>query len=577
MTSEVTEITFGSIDYWVFGLMLGVSATVGIYHAYRGRKNPDAVKEYLAGGQNMSIFPVSMSLIASWISGTSLLGFTEEIYVYGTQILTSLIPEVLICLTLIKVFLPVFYHLQISSSYQYLELRFNRYVRLLGSSIFILDMLFAIPIIIYVPSTSLNQVTGINLYLVTPIVCFVCIFYTTLGGLKAVVWTDTIQTLVMFCGMIIVCIMGTYQVGGVAEVWERNDESERIEFFNMDIDPTIRHTFWSIVIGSYLHGVSGSSVSQITVQRYLAISDLKKANITIIIMSIGIVSVDLITFYMGLVIYASFYDCDPITTQQIRKADQLLPFFVMKIGKSISGLPGIFIASIFSAALSTMSTGLNCMSGLIYEDFIKPLLKKPLSPSAATRLMRALVVIIGITCMGFVFLVEKLNSIFQTARSLTSITSGPILGVFTLGMFFPYANSIGALTGAITSLSFMAWISFSSQALISTGAIDFIKKPVSIEGCPQSLLNNITRISHVNNLFSQESFILFRISYLWYTWMGFLSTVIIGLIVSGFTGANKCKYEEKELYTPVVHWLLFPNKKTKTNDKELDNTKEINA
>lgn len=64
MSLEVTEITFSSIDYWVFGLMLGVSATVGIYHAYRGRKNPDAVKEYLAGGQNMSIFPVSMSLIA---------------------------------------------------------------------------------------------------------------------------------------------------------------------------------------------------------------------------------------------------------------------------------------------------------------------------------------------------------------------------------------------------------------------------------------------------------------------------------------------------------------------------------
>lgn len=60
-----------------------------------------------------------------------------------------------------------------------------------------------------------------------------------------------------------------------------------------------------------------------------------------------------------------------------------------------------------------MSTGLNCMSGLIYEDIIKPLLKKPLSAIAASRLMRALVVIIGLTCMGFVFLVEKLNSIFQ--------------------------------------------------------------------------------------------------------------------------------------------------------------------
>ncbi|CAG5104220.1 Similar to Slc5a6: Sodium-dependent multivitamin transporter (Rattus norvegicus) [Cotesia congregata] len=580
MDPELDKVTFSFIDYCVFGSMLGISAVVGVYHAYRGRKNPDAVKEYLAGGLKMSVFPVSMSLIASWVSGTSLLGFTEEIYVFGTQILTALIPEVLVCLTSIFAFLPVFYRLEVSSSYGFL----------------------VIPIIMYVPTISLHQVTGINFNTITTVVCFVCIFYTTLvsikskqlkkkvaiaevtvrnclfqGGLKAVVWTDTIQTLVMYGGTITICIIGTYQVGGVAKVWERNNESGRIQFFNMDFDPTIRHTFWSTVIGSYFHVLSESAVSQITVQRYLAIPDIKKSSIMIMIMSIGIVCFDLITIYLGLMIYAAFYDCDPVTTQQIHKADQLLPLFVMKISKSILGLPGIFIASIFSAALSTMSTGLNCMSGLVYEDIIKPWIKKPLSPVAATRLIRLLAVIIGVTCTGLVFLVEKLRSILQTTRSLTAITRGPILGIFTLGMFFPNANSIGALTGAVTSMSIVAWISFNSQALISAGVINFPKKQVSIEGCPEDLLRNIVNTSVVNNSSSLDPFILYRISYLWYTFIGFLSTVIVGVIVSGFTGGNKCKYEDKKLYTPIVHWLLFRNNPSKPNDRELDTMKNIDA
>ncbi|CAG5104222.1 Similar to slc5a8: Sodium-coupled monocarboxylate transporter 1 (Danio rerio) [Cotesia congregata] len=504
--------TFDLIDCVVFALMLGVSAFVGVYHAYKARSNPDAVREYLIGGQKMSIFPISMSLIASYISGIALLGLPAEMYVYGTQYWSVIIADAFVSLTMAIIYLPVFYGLQITSSYEYLELRFNNYVRLLGSIIFIIKMLLYIPLVIYVPALAFNQVTGINVHVVAPLVCAVCIFYTTLGGLKAVVWTDTIQTVVMFGGVIIVAVLGTIRVGGFAEVWRRNFITGRIEFFN-----------------------------------------------TIMIMAVGIITIVSLSCYTGILIYAAFYDCDPVVTKQINKADQLLPFYVMEIAQSIPGLPGLFVSGVFSAALSTMSTGLNSMSGVIYEDMIKPLMKKPLSQVAASRVMKFMVIFIGIICVAL------------AGKSLSGITAGPLLGIFTLGMFFPCANSTGALVGALVSLHFVAWISLGTQAALSNGIIKIPKKPVSVEGCSEILQATAANATLIKDTINTTPFFLYQMSYLWYTWIGFLTAIIIGLFVSWLTGFNKYKSEDKKLYTPVIHCLL-PSRSKKTNAINLEAT-----
>ncbi|KMQ90442.1 sodium-coupled monocarboxylate transporter 1 [Lasius niger] len=141
------------------------------------------------------------------------------------------------------------------------------------------------------------------------------IFIIKMGGLKAVVWTDTIQTVMMFGAVIAVAILGTARVGGVAEVWKRNDDTGRIEFFNMDPDPTIRHTFWTVVVGNYLNWLATCSVNQAMVQRCLAMPNLKKSNVAIMIMAVGIISIVSLCCYTGIVIFAAFYDCDPVTTK----------------------------------------------------------------------------------------------------------------------------------------------------------------------------------------------------------------------------------------------------------------------
>ncbi|CAH1647597.1 unnamed protein product [Spodoptera littoralis] len=553
----MTLIYFDWLDYLVFGGMLLCSALIGVYFAFFASKKQNTTSEYLMGGKTMGMFPISMSLIASYISGISLLGLPAEMYTYGTQLWMVVLSEWAVSLTIAIVYLPVFYNLQITSTYEYLRLRFNQKVRLLGSIIFIIKMMLYIPIVIYVPALAFSQVTGINLHLITPIVCVVCIFYTTLGGLKAVVWTDTLQTVLMYFGVIFVLAYGTWRLGGISNVISINEKGDRLEFFNMDVDPTIRHTFWSTVFGNYFSWLASCSVNQAMVQRCLALSSLKRARITIFIMAAGIFIIVSLCCYTGLVIYATFADCDPLTTGSIRKSDQLLPYFVMTITGAIPALPGIFMSGVFSAALSSMSTGLNSMCGVIFEDLIRPAYNKPISERAASFIMKIIVVVIGFACVALVFLVEHMGALIQAGKSLAGITAGSLLGLFSMGLFLPWVNSTGALTGGLTSTMLVGWISLGTQAAMMRGDIIVTPKPVSVAGCPGNhTFSTPSTPIHAVEFDRSGTFFLYRLSYLYYTLVGMIVCIIVGSVVSYFTEPNDPAMVHRDLLTPIVHrWL----------------------
>ncbi|XP_073954170.1 sodium-coupled monocarboxylate transporter 1-like [Choristoneura fumiferana] len=572
-------VYFDWLDYLVFGAMLLLSALIGIYFAFFASKKQNTTSEYLMGGKTMGMFPISMSLIASYVSGISLLGLPAEMYTYGTQLWTITFSEWAVSLTIAIIYLPVFYNLQITSAYEYLRLRFSQNVRLMGSIIFIIKMMLYIPIVIYVPALAFSQVTGINLHLITPIVCIVCIFYTTLGGLKAVVWTDTLQTVLMYFGVIFVLVYGTWRLGGVSNVFAINSEGDRLDFFNLDPDPTIRHTFWTTVFGNYFSWLASCSVSQAMVQRCLALSSLKRARTTIFIMAAGIYVIVSLCCYTGLVIYATFATCDPLKTGAIRKSDQLLPYFVMKITGSIPALPGIFMSGVFSAALSSMSTGLNSMCGVIFEDLVRPAYNKPISEKTASFVMKIIVVIIGAICVALVFLVEHMGALIQAGKSLAGITAGSLLGLFSMGLFLPWTNSTGALAGGFISTLFVGWISLGTQAAMMRGEIVFPTKPVSTSGCDANLTLPTTPMSMAQTVEFDRSgtFFLYRLSYLYYTFVGMAVCILVGVVVSYFTQPNDPAMVHRDLLTPMIHRWLPPQHQLCRRPRLTQHDIEINA
>ncbi|CAH1989466.1 unnamed protein product [Acanthoscelides obtectus] len=260
-------------DYAMFVLSLGICLAVGIYFGiFAKTKN---AQEYLVGSRSMSVFPITMSLTASWVSGISLLGTPTEIYVYGTQYIYIIGGVLLATIFMSWMYLPVFHDLNLTSMYEYHERRFDKKVRLFASILFAIGMISWLPVVIYVPALAFNQVTGVNVHLITPIVCTICIIYTSMGGIKAVVWTDVIQIIIMFGAMILIAIKGTWNLGGIGEVLRRNWSGQRIEGPVFDPNPLTRHTIWSLIIGGCVYLLQNSGIDQNMLQRYMSLPTLK--------------------------------------------------------------------------------------------------------------------------------------------------------------------------------------------------------------------------------------------------------------------------------------------------------------
>lgn len=152
-------------------------------------------------------------------------------YAYGIQYWATAISGLIVTIITAYFFLPVFYDLQIVSCFTYLERRYSQSVCSLASAMYTISIVVHLPLLVYAPAIAFSQVTGVNLYVITPITCVICIFYTTFGGVRAVIWTDTLQFTAMVGAIGAVIYLGTSQLGGFAEVFRLADEGKRLIFF----------------------------------------------------------------------------------------------------------------------------------------------------------------------------------------------------------------------------------------------------------------------------------------------------------------------------------------------------------
>lgn len=268
--------------------------------------------------------------------------------------------------------------------------------------------------------------------------------------------------------------------------------------------------------------------------------------------------------YCGLLIYATYHECDPLTTKLAKAKDQLLPLLVMDILGDYPGLPGLFVAGVFSAALSSLSTGLNSMSAVVLEDFFKTLINRPLTERQTNYIMRGVVAVFGAICVGLVLVVERLGSVLQLSMSLGSVANGPLLGIFTMGVAMPWVHGNGAICGGSVGLGVMGWLVYRAQAAIASGELQFPVKPVTTMGCAYSYLEPATANMLAVNateapvtampppFVDDGSFNVYHVSYLWYTLMGAVITTTVALLVSFALGANDPRRVDRRLLAPCV-------------------------
>ncbi|GAB0086784.1 hypothetical protein DMENIID0001_009630 [Sergentomyia squamirostris] len=328
----------------------------------------------------------------------------------------------------------------------------------------------------------------------------------------------------------------------------------------MDPDPLMRQSFWSVIIGITFLFTYTIGLNQTTIQRCLAVPDIKAARKCAVLSTVGIIFQFVVCAFIGLIAYAAYEYCDPSSLGIVRKVDQIIPYFVMDIGSAIPGLPGLFIAAIFSSAMSTMAGCLNSLAATVYEDLAKKCFPNA-NEKKSSNIMKLIVLIVGIIEVALVFVVEKVNAILYIYHTVSGITTGPLLGLFLLGMFVPQANNKGAVAGAISAFSILGIMLIGSQIF----GVPATPLPFSTEGCDASLLLNVTEpfVQHIkSDVISVPWF--FRISTWYNTPIGILVVFLVAIPVSLLTGG--CDLENQRLLVP---WVRSKDYKTKSINQKI--------
>ena len=361
---------------------------------------------------------------------------------------------------------------------------------------------------VYAPAIALEAVTGLPKVGSVFAIGFVCTFYSTMGGLKAVLATDVFQALLMMSSLIIVFVGGWFQLDGLENVLELSED--RLQLFDFNPDPTVRHTFWTQVIGATFVLLSMYAVNQAQIQRLLSTRTLKEAQISLWIQWPIHSAMMIMTGFAGLICYAYYKGCDPIKLERIGKGDQILPLFVMDTMSDYPGVVGLFISGILSGCLSTVSSAINSLAAITMEDYLKPFLS--IKESNETFLLKMVAMIYGLTCILLTFIVEYLGpGILQASITIFGVVGGPILGLFSLGMMTTRANEKGALTGFFSALVFLLWIGFGYPKPPAEPLPSFANRT----NCGTDF-NQTEVITMENEVESEtEYFFLYSISYSW--------------------------------------------------------------
>uniref|UniRef100_A0A146KPI9 Sodium-coupled monocarboxylate transporter 1 n=2 Tax=Lygus hesperus TaxID=30085 RepID=A0A146KPI9_LYGHE len=581
--NQLTQMDFNWFEYSVFWGMIAGSAAIGIYFGYC-KKADNTVAEYMLGGKKMPVVPVALSLIAGFVSGITLLGYPAEVYLFGTQMILNMVGACIGAVINLVFYLPVLYNLQSASIYEYLELRFNKTVRKIGSGVFALSLLTYIPVVIYVPSLAFNQVTGVPMEILAPIICTVCLFYTVLGGLKAVVWSDALQAFFTMAACFIVCILGVNSAGGFAKVWDVNVKGERIEFFNMDPDPFQRNTFWTVLLGSIINWTGMIAIHPASYQRFISVRTYTMAQVISVIMCVGLIVIKSVSLYTGLVIYARYKDCDPVEAKVIDKLGQIFPYYVMDVAHDYPGLTGLFLSGVVSTALSTMSMCLNTIAGTLFEDFVRPRLSKNIKDVQANRIIKVNVVILGAICTGLVFVVQYLGTILQLAFSLVGITKGTTLFIFTAGMAMPWLKSRGVLLGALASIGVTSFVTIGAQLAIANKSLRFPGKVTSIAGCHPNITAgldyNTTTFGYPGvgtPVINDGVPLIFQISYLYYGVIGLVTGFVVAILYTLLWDREDLENVDPKLIFPQMRWVLPKTRPEKDqNGRKIYNLVPIN-
>lgn len=439
---------------------------LGMGNFFKNNKNSN---DYFLGGRSMGWFPLSLSTMATQLSAISFISAPAFVGLKlggGMKWLTFEFAVPIAMMFIMLFVIPPLFRSGVVSIYEFVERRFSTSTRMILSVVFQISRALGTGVMVYTIAIILQAVLDIDYIYTILIISVITIVYSWQGGMKAVVWGDAIQMIILFGGLIVCLVYGwnlLQEAGGLPNGFP----AERLEVidFNLGIGENEEYGFWPMLIGGFFLYVSYYGCDQTQAQRMLSAKNEK--TIRQLLLANGLLRFPVVLVYctMGLIIGSlvtlapDFLGDIAATTQKYFpeaavnggvKADLMIPVFIIKYLPH--GFIGILMVAILSAAMSSLSSTINSLSAVSVEDFFNRGSKK-LEDKKYMFISKMAVVFWGIVCIAFSFLFGGSKSaVIEIINAIGSVFYGPVLVTFLLAFFSKKVNHIGMNAGIITAV-----------------------------------------------------------------------------------------------------------------------------
>ncbi len=445
---------FGLINVLTICVYMAAMVLVGVFFASR-TKNTD---DYFRGGRRIPAWVAGLSIFATMLSSITFLAIPAKIYATDWVFFPGAIIGMLVIPFVMYYVLPYFCKINAASAYEYLEQRFNVYIRLFVAVSFVIYQIGRMAIVMYLPAIALAIITPFSITQCVLIIGIISVIYCTMGGLEAVVWTDAIQSIILLSGALVSFVVILVKVGGCSQLIATAMADNKFHMINWDWSKTSMCTIslWVMALGSIGQNLVPYVSDQAIVQRYMSVSNIKEARRSLLVgMCAGLLST-LLFFALGTALYV-YYKSSPTDLNPQYQTDAIFPMFISQ--KLPIGLAGLVVAGIFAAAQSTVSTSMNSISTVLITDVLQrfDIIKTQKFQLIGAKVLTFIFGTAG-TLLALAFVKADIKSLWESFIAVIGLFGSPMCGLFLLGMFTKRVNGTSALVGALAGVAALLYV-----------------------------------------------------------------------------------------------------------------------
>ena len=433
------------VNWAVIVVYLLLMAGMGVWFMRRNKSSDD----YFRAGGRVPWIVVSMSIYATMFSSITFISIPALTYLTDCRYFIITFGIILMAPVVVKWYLPFFRRLNLTSAYEFLEVRFNLPCRLFASAAFILFMVARTAIVTYLPALAIAAVTDLDVNMAIIAVTVVTIFYCTIGGVEAVIWSDFVQSVILIASTALIYVLLVWGTdGGLSGFISSGVAAGKFRAFDFALDWT-QPCFWVVLIGGIVANLASYTSDQCVVQRYMTTKDERGAAKSIIFNGVLSFFNCIVFFTLGVALW-TFYRSNPgLLDVTMPKNDSILPLF---IGNDLpTGVSGLVLAAVAAATMSTLSANLNSAASAIVTDFWERLFKA----GERSKLLcgKVSTVVVGLLGGGFALVLANMEimSIYDQFQRFLGVLTGGLGCLFFMGVFMKRVNGVGATAGLVAN------------------------------------------------------------------------------------------------------------------------------